>query len=181
MRQTGRLGLTNPRRGGLAPRALYRLADKTIRAKIPWSKFHFLFGDERHGPPDHIERNFPQANEAMFQDLRAEGLHIHRILGELNGASEAVDEDEIDLRSFFAARGLVIERLPRFGLILLGTDPMITRHHFFRVAPKVLDPASTATNYTVQRVRPRNGIKRWMLDAAAAASAGTLATESSRQ
>src|SRR5215475_2565944 len=46
--------------GGSTPRALYRLmaADKTIRAKIPWQKVHFFFGDERHVPPDHAESNF---------------------------------------------------------------------------------------------------------------------------
>jgi 6-phosphogluconolactonase len=232
MRQTGRLSLTNPRRGGSTLRALYRLmaADKTIRAKIQWSKIHFLFSDERHVPPDQAERNFRMANEAMFQDLRAEGLHIHRILGELNSASEAADQYEVDLRSFFGARGLVIERLPRFYLILLGMGPdghtaslfpgssglgettrwvvanwveKFKTDHITMTFPvlnsaaevivfvsgpekapvlaKVLDPANTATNYPVQRVRPRNGIKRWMLDAAAAASIGTLATESSRQ
>ena len=90
MRQTGRLSLTNPRRGGLAPRALCRL-------------------------------------------MAAE-------------------------------------------VIVFVSDPEKAP-----VLAKVLDPANTTTNYPVHRVRPRNGIKHWMLDAAASASIGTLATESSHQ
>jgi len=38
------------------------------------------------------------------------------------------------------------------------------------VLGQVLAPAVNGSKYPVQRVRPRNGIKRWMLDATAAAS-----------
>src|SRR5262249_13217782 len=55
--------------GGSTPKVLYRLmaADAALRAKIPWPKIHFFFGDERHVPPDHPDSNFGMAHEAMFQ------------------------------------------------------------------------------------------------------------------
>src|SRR6266478_6340777 len=65
--------------GGSTPKVLYRLmsTDHAIRSKIPWPKVHFFFGDERHVPPEHDESNFRMANEAMFEGLRPEHLHIH--------------------------------------------------------------------------------------------------------
>jgi len=213
--------------GGSTPRALYRLmaADAAIRAKIPWPKVHFFFGDERHVPPEHAESNFRMANEAMFQDLRAESLHIHRVLGELISASEAAQLYEADLKGFFEPRRLLTEGFPRFDLILLGMGPDGHTASLFPGSPglsettswvvanwvekfktdritmtfpvlnsaaeviifvagpekapvlaKALDPAAKETSYPVQEVRPRNGIKRWMLDASAAASIRTNPT-----
>jgi 6-phosphogluconolactonase len=42
------------------------------------------------------------------------------------------------------------------------------------VLTEVFQTATSVTKYPVQRVRPRNGIKRWMLDAAAAAGIATI-------
>ena len=39
---------------------------------------------------------------------------------------------------------------------------------------EVLDPGAAGTKYPVQKVKPRNGLKRWMLDATAA---GAIATQ----
>jgi 6-phosphogluconolactonase len=111
--------------GGSTPKALYRLmaADQGIRSKIPWSKVHMFFGDERHVPPDHAESNFRMANEAMFQALQNEQLHVHRVLGELTSATEAAAQYEADLREFFEPRGLLEDGFPRFDLIFLGMGP----------------------------------------------------------
>jgi 6-phosphogluconolactonase len=210
--------------GGSTPKVLYRFmaTDKAIRAKIPWSKVHFFFGDERHVPPEHVESNFRMANEAMFQSLPTEQLHIHRVFGELASASKAAEEYEADLRGFFDARGLLDEGFPRFDLIFLGMGPdghtaslfpnssalqettrwvvanwvekfktdritftfpvlnsaaeiilLVSGAEKAPVVAEVLDRAAGAPKYPVQSVRPRNGIKRWMLDAAAAAGIGT--------
>jgi 6-phosphogluconolactonase len=40
---------------------------------------------------------------------------------------------------------------------------------------EVLDPGAAGTKYPVQEVKPRNGLKRWMLDAAAASAIATPA------
>jgi 6-phosphogluconolactonase len=206
--------------GGSTPKALYELlaTDETIRAKIPWQKVHFFFGDERHVPPDHGESNFRMANEAMFQRLSTEQLHVHRILGELNSASEAAEQYEADLSEFFELRGLLTQGLPRFDLILLGMGPdghtaslfpnssalvettrwvvanwvdkfktdritmtfpvlnsaaevilFVAGAEKAAVLAEVLSGAQGETNYPIQRISPRNGIKRWMLDTSAAA------------
>lgn len=211
--------------GGSTPKALYRLmaADQTIRSEIPWAKVHFFFGDERHVPPDHAESNFRMANEAMFQGLPPDQLHIHRVLGELARASQAAEQYEADLREFFEPRGLLDEGFSRFDLILLGMGPdghtaslfpnssgleekdrwvvanwvekfktdritmtfpvlnsaaevivFVSGPEKAQVLADVLDPATDGKQYPVQGVRPRHGIKRWMLDAAAAAGLGTI-------
>jgi len=211
--------------GGSTPKVLYRLmaTDKAIRAEIPWSKIHFFFGDERHVPPEHAESNFRMANEAMFQSLPNEQLHIHRVLGELADADKAANEYEADLKEFFLPRGLLDQGFPRFDLVFLGMGPDGHTASLFPNSPglhestrwvvanwvekfktdritmtfpvlnsadeailfvagpdkapvlaEVLGPSAGEPNYPVQRVRPRNGIKRWMLDAAAAAGIGPL-------
>src|SRR5579862_6246597 len=111
--------------GGSTPKALYQLmaADDAIRGEIPWPKVHFFFGDERHVPPDHADSNFRMANDAMFRRLRANELHVHRVLGELGSAAESAEQYESDLRDFFEPRGFVTEGFPRFDLILLGMGP----------------------------------------------------------
>ena len=211
--------------GGSTPKALYELlaTDETIRARIPWPKVHFFFVDQRHVPPDHKESNFRMANEAMFQRLGTERLRIHRILGELNTASEAAEQYQADLGEFFEPRGLLTEGLPRFDLILLGMGPdghtaslfpdssallettrlvvanwvakfktdritmtfpvlnsaaevilFVAGTEKAQVLAEVFDPSSGEKKYPVQGVRPRNGIKRWMLDTSAAARLPTI-------
>jgi len=211
--------------GGSTPKALYQLmvTDKTIRSKIPWPKVHFFFGDERHVPPTHPDSNFRMANEAIFQALPAEQLHIHRVLGELTNASKAAEEYEADLREFFEPRGLLDQGFPRFDLILLGMGPdghtaslfpnssgleetsrwvvanwvekfkteritmtfpvlnsaaevivLVSGAEKAPIVAEALDQSVGEPRYPIQRVRPRNGIKHWMLDAAAAASISAM-------
>jgi len=206
--------------GGSTPKALYQLLviDKTIRSKIPWSKVHFFFGDERHVPPEHTDSNFRMANEAMFQALPTEQLHIHRVLGEVANASKAAEEYEADLKAFSEPRGLLDQGFPRFDLILLGMGPdghtaslfpnsaalqettrwvvsnwvekfkteritmtfavlnsaaeviiFVSGAEKAPIVAEVMDQRVGEPKYPIQRIRPRNGIKRWMLDAAAAA------------
>jgi len=211
--------------GGSTPKALYQfiVSDKAIRSKIPWSKIHFFFGDERHVPPDHADSNFRMANEAMFQALPAEELHIHRVRGELASAAKAAEEYEADVKQFFESRGLLDHGFPRFDLILLGMGPdghtaslfpnsaglqettrwvvanwvekfktdritmtlpvlnsaaevivFVSGAEKAPIVAEALNQPVGEPKYPVQRVRPRNGIKRWMLDAAAAAGIPTM-------
>lgn len=206
--------------GGSTPKVLYHLmaTDPEIRAKIPWPKIHFFFGDERHVPPDHADSNFRMVNEAMFQPLRPEQLHVHRVLAELSSASEAAKQYEADMSEFFEPRGLLDDGFPRFDLIFLGMGPdghtaslfpnssglgeskrwvisnWVQKFETDRITmtfpvldsaaevilfvsgpekasllAEVLQVGADVRKYPVQQVRPKNGIKRWMLDASAAA------------
>jgi 6-phosphogluconolactonase len=154
----------------------------------------------------------------MFQALLAEELHIHRVRGELAGASKAAEEYEADLKKVFEPRGLLDQGFPRFDLILLGMGPdghtaslfpnsaglqettrwavanwvekfqtdritmtlpvlnsaaevivFVSGSEKAPVVAEALNQRVGEPKYPVQRVRPGNGIKRWMLDAAAAA------------
>lgn len=220
--------------GGSTPNMLYRLmaSDAALRAKIPWSKIHFFFGDERHVPPDHPDSNFRMANEAMFHALPIEQLHVHRVPAELADATHAAALYEKDLTEFFEPRGLLNKGFPRFDLIFLGMGPdghtaslfpsssglqetsrwvvanWISKFESYRITMTfpLLDSAREVIlfvagseksallaevmqlgtdaqkyqKYPVQQVRPRDGIKRWMLDSSAAARINNFQSEATQ-
>ncbi len=111
--------------GGSTPRGLYTALETEphLRVAIPWAQIHFFFGDERHVPPDHPDSNYRMANEAMFQRLPREWLHVHRIPGELPDPAEAAGIYAAEMRRFFEAQGLVEDGFPKFDLVLLGMGP----------------------------------------------------------
>jgi len=109
--------------GGSTPRRLYRLLtdnEKPFRARVPWQKCDFFFGDERHVAPDHPNSNYRMAQEAMFSKISIPPENVHRIKSENPDARKAAEEYEQELRAFCRlARG----QLPRFDLVFLGMGP----------------------------------------------------------
>jgi 6-phosphogluconolactonase len=116
--------------GGATPRALYQLlADPSApyRARIPWDKVRFFWGDERHVPPDHPDSNFRMAREAMLDHLPVTAVHVHRVAGEEPDAGRAAELYERELIAAFhllpdrdgAARPEDLD-WPRFNVALLG-------------------------------------------------------------
>ena len=106
--------------GGNTPRGAYALlAEDDPRARLPWDKAHFFFGDERHVPPSHPDSNYRMAQESLFSRIAVPERNIHRIEGELK-AEEAADGYQQILRSFFTLKP---GELPRFDLVLLGMGP----------------------------------------------------------
>src|SRR6266576_3502022 len=108
--------------GGSTPKTLYGLlaSDPSLQSKVPWSKIQFLFGDERHVPPDNAESNFRMTNEAMFSKAPIVPKQVHRIKAEKPDAAQAAEEYEKELRTSFK---LQAGQLPRFDLVLLGMGP----------------------------------------------------------
>jgi 6-phosphogluconolactonase len=102
--------------GGNTPRALYALLAAEYKDKIPWSKTHIFFGDERSVPPDHPESNFRMANEALLSKISIPAGNVHRVRTELGPEAAAEDYDR-QLRQEFSLTG---QAFPRFDLILLG-------------------------------------------------------------
>jgi len=108
--------------GGSTPRQTYALMadDHSLRERMPWSRTHFFWGDERLVPPDHPDSNYRMAYEAMLSKVQIPSEDVHRIAGEHQDATQAADEYERVLAEFFKlGRG----ELPFFDLVLLGLGP----------------------------------------------------------
>lgn len=109
--------------GGSTPKGLYSLLAGQIgsfRARLPWDKIHFFWGDERHDPPDSPDSNYCMACEAMFSKVSVPPENVHRIKAENPDAGKAAADYERVLGEFFQ---LEKGQPPRFDLILLGMGP----------------------------------------------------------
>ena len=108
--------------GGSTPKTLFRLLvdDETFRARIPWNKIHFFWGDERHVPPDHPESNYRMARETMLSRVPVPDVNIHRVRSEAPDAGKAAADYEQELRAFFK---LESGQLPCLDCVLLGMGP----------------------------------------------------------
>jgi len=110
--------------GGSTPKMLYSLlASDAYRARVPWEKIHFFWGDERHVPPDHKDSNFRMTQETMLSRVSVPAANVHRIKSENPDARKAAPEYEKELRDFFTAHKLLANGLPQFDLVLLGMGP----------------------------------------------------------
>jgi len=108
--------------GGSTPKALYRLlasADGPFRARMPWERTHFFWGDERHVPPDHADSNYRMARETMLDSVPVPAANIHRVPAE-EPAEAAAAAYERELRELFQP---VEGELPRFDFNLMGLGP----------------------------------------------------------
>ena len=100
--------------GGATPTGLYHLlAQAPYRDRLPWSRIHLFWGDERCVPLDHPESNYRQAQETFISRVPIPAANVHRILGELS-PDAAAHAYSAELRAFFG------DPWPTFDLILLG-------------------------------------------------------------
>jgi 6-phosphogluconolactonase len=100
--------------GGETPRTTYELlARAPFRDRIPWSKVHIFWGDERYVVPGDPRSNAQMAHRALLDHVPVPAEHIHPIPygptpRESAGAYETL------LRTFFAGGPA------RFDLVFLG-------------------------------------------------------------
>ncbi len=85
-----------------------------LRLRVPWSRTHVLFGDERCVPPDHEQSNYRMVKQTLLEQVRIPEEQVYRIEGERD-PEDAAAAYEARLRELF--RG---ESVPRFDLLLLG-------------------------------------------------------------
>lgn len=103
--------------GGSTPKALYAiLASEAFATQLDWSKVHFLFGDERAVPPTDGDSNFALANTLLFTPLNIPPAHIHRMRGEAQPETAAIEYEELLRRLTATAPG----PWPVLDLVLLG-------------------------------------------------------------
>lgn len=87
--------------GGGTPRPVYELlATPPFAERIPWTKVHIFFGDERCVAPTDQESNYRMAREALLDHVPVPPANIHRIAGEADPAQAALAY-EAELRRVF--------------------------------------------------------------------------------
>jgi 6-phosphogluconolactonase len=104
--------------GGSTPKRLYaRLSQPAYRARLPWERLHWFFGDDRMVPWTDPASNVRMAREAFGDAPIPEG-HLHGM--ETGGTPEAGARAYAEtLRAFYGAAVLDPAR-PLFDLVLLG-------------------------------------------------------------
>jgi 6-phosphogluconolactonase len=116
--------------GGKTPKVLYQnLAQPPFDKRMPWSRIHFFWGDERCVSRDHPDSNFGMAFRAMICRAPVHSQNIHPAPTEISPSEKAAEAYEKHLREFFGwsvkgdgRQATVAERsrFPTFDLILLG-------------------------------------------------------------
>ncbi len=78
--------------GGSVVSAVYPVL---AQAALPWDKVHIFFGDERAVPPDDKESNYKLAVDTLLGHPNVTAAHVHRIRGEDDPATAAVDAETV--------------------------------------------------------------------------------------
>lgn len=101
--------------GGKTPELLFKALSEKYTESALWNKVHFWWVDERMVPPDDPESNFGMVNRILFRQIPIPGENIHRIKGENNPSTEALDYSHQIQHQLTIQDGW-----PIFSLILLG-------------------------------------------------------------
>ncbi len=105
--------------GGSTPRALYELlASDPVRARFPWGRVHWYWGDERFLPYDDPRSNFGMTRAAMLSRAPVPPENVHPV--PVDGTPE--DAAALYERSLQSAYGAAVldPGKPLFDVTLLG-------------------------------------------------------------
>jgi 6-phosphogluconolactonase len=106
--------------GGSTPRRLYEcLGAPDIAPRLPWSRTHWFWGDERFVPHDHPDSNFRMAREAFLSKVPVPDANIHAVPTEGLSPDDAAIAYETTLKRFYGTDKLDPGR-PLFDVTLLG-------------------------------------------------------------
>ena len=100
--------------GGRTPEKAYELWSTEFRAKMPWAKTHFFWGDERFVPAEDPRSNYRMTRESLFRHIPTPPENIHPIDTNFPTADEAARAYEKVLRGFVQEAG------PSFDVMFLG-------------------------------------------------------------
>jgi 6-phosphogluconolactonase len=104
--------------GGSTPKRVYELLATQERARMPWERTHWFFGDERFVPHDHPESNYRMVRETMLDVASVPPANVHPI-PTVGTPAAAAERYAAELRDFYGASTLDPAR-PLFDVVLLG-------------------------------------------------------------
>jgi 6-phosphogluconolactonase len=130
--------------GGQTPAEAYDLLSQPpLRWRIPWSKVHVWFSDERCVPPDHPDSNYGMAREHLLGHVDLPADHVHRFLGE-RPPQEAAGLYCAELGAAFGQRQPMRYA---FDLVLLGMGGEGHTASLFPHSPALVWEAPAASVY----------------------------------
>ncbi len=101
--------------GGSTPKILFDVLANSYATKMPWSRIHFWWGDERCVPPTSEESNYGMTQKHLLSRIEMSESQVHRVKGEL--APDQAAKDYIrEIQSHLNERA----NWPVFDLIILG-------------------------------------------------------------
>lgn len=105
--------------GGDTPLPLYRLLASEYRERLPWSRIHVFWGDERYVPATDPANNFGRAQRTLLSRVPIPLSNVHPIPTEMESPVRAAAAYEQTVGRFF--RDVVgTEAEWRFNVVLLG-------------------------------------------------------------
>jgi 6-phosphogluconolactonase len=138
--------------GGATPRRLYELlASPEFQPRIPWAKLHLFWSDERLVPPDHPDRNYRLAREALLRHAPLPRENIHPVTVQSSPEATALAYEQ-ELRAHFRQR----RGVPAFDVILLGLG---ADGHTASLFPRAL-PLAERERLVVAAYSPLGGAPR---------------------
>lgn len=106
--------------GGATPEPGYALLARDPRLRrLPWSRVHWILGDERFVPPTDAASNFGMLRRSFMDQVPAPADNVHAIATEGIDLEEAAARHETRLKQLYGAATLRMDR-PLFDLTLLG-------------------------------------------------------------
>jgi len=120
--------------GGTTPQPAYELlARDPLLRRLPWSRVHWILGDERFVKRSHPASNYGMAQRAFLSRVPAPAENVHAIDTESTDLDEAAAQYDRRLKQLYGAETLRADR-PLFDLTLLGvgadghTASLLTDH-----------------------------------------------------
>ncbi len=106
--------------GGTTPQPAYELlAQDPLLHRLPWSRVHWIIGDERFVPPADPASNFGMVHRSFLSHVPAPAENVHAIPTEDIDLEEAATRHDARLKQLYGAETLRMDR-PLFDLTLLG-------------------------------------------------------------
>ncbi len=119
--------------GGSTPKRLYQMLADLPPNRIPWSKVHLIWGDERNVGLDHPESNFGMVRDALLKPLGKKGPNVYPVPIEQDDPEKAARYYESTLR---ALMGTQDHSFPSIDVVLLGWATTRIRPLYFRRPPR---------------------------------------------